>query len=376
MSTTLVHKLGLLACLLGARLPRASTSPPQNVDTDPAGDEKRVLADGALNNAGCSVDTTGNYTSEYGVLLRITQTDCSLFVDPPGKVVGLLMGRSLNIAGQAGQIVGTGTTVNKIHFINGAVWTKRMVEGLPAGTTTTLEAKAEASSVLQASADPCNTAIGAGTAKQTDHSAITASHPVAVSPPSMPVAVKATTTFPWWAVGTGIAIAGVGAIAGGVAAGVTQNQATTAQRPTAQTEAPAASLRFMAPTASAESSEGGGSQQFLSNGGALGSKKAELTRATPQPGSVGPMTQAAATAAPRFYLLGGLALLACCFILMLVGGGIGLRSWRSSKTSRVLRVAKARSQHSSESEDASDEEDDEEEEVTEMPLLRVVPEGN
>jgi len=377
MSTTLARKLGLWACLLGARLPRMSTSPAQNVDTDPTGDDERVLANGALNNAGCSINTTGQYTSEYGVLLKITQTDCSLFVDPPGMVVGLVMGRSLNIAGQVGHIVGSGTTINEIHFINGAVWTKQALteEHSPAGTTTTLKAKADESSPLQASENPCDAAIGAGIGKQTDSSATTSTQPVAVSPVSMPAGMKPTTTFPWWAVGTGIAIAGVGAIAGGVAAGVTHNQAaqapthntkethsTTAQRPILQTEAPAASLRFMAPAASAASSGGGGAQHLLlSKGGALASKKAEVAGATPQAESVGPTAQAA-TMSPRLYLLGGLAILACCFVFMLVGMIIGIYSHRSSKASRVRRLVRAASQHSSESEDASDEEGDEEEE--------------
>lgn len=67
----------------------------------------------------CSFDLTGEYTSEYNSPVQIKQTNCSLFVDPPGRQVGLVLGDRISIENVKGKLVG-----ENIEFDNQAVWTK------------------------------------------------------------------------------------------------------------------------------------------------------------------------------------------------------------------------------------------------------------
>lgn len=68
----------------------------------------------------CSLDVSGVYVSEYGVSLKVTQHNCTLVAEPPGREVGLIIGDHLTIAGESGKVAD-----NKIEFSNGAVWVKQ-----------------------------------------------------------------------------------------------------------------------------------------------------------------------------------------------------------------------------------------------------------
>lgn len=76
-------------------------------------------SDRKLGSIRCSIDLSGDYLSEYNVPLRIIQTNCGLFVAPPGREVGLVLGDHITIENVKGELVG-----DSIRFDNKAVWTK------------------------------------------------------------------------------------------------------------------------------------------------------------------------------------------------------------------------------------------------------------
>jgi len=74
----------------------------------------------------CDIDVSGRYISEYDIALDVTQKDCMVHVDPPGREAGMVTGRLLSIAGVKGHIDG-----NQIRFTNGAHWRKANVPKPP-----------------------------------------------------------------------------------------------------------------------------------------------------------------------------------------------------------------------------------------------------
>jgi hypothetical protein len=314
-------------------------------------------------------------------------------VSPPGKEVGLVLGKHLSIAGVKGELSG-----DKIKFVNGAVWVKQHATTsvkqpsitvkptttptttpptttTPTTTKTTTKARVTTTSTRMVAAAstttpkpstsstrsspcqvvatrsgtaPCAPAEVSATTAAFANAALVAASTTMVAPcapvasivaNTVPVTVTMSTTTLglfkpyWWAVPAGIAVAGAGALAGGVAAGVVESENRHHPK----------SVEHVVHSRKAQE----GSIRFMSMRGVAERAKVPLH----QQRSMEPARPSLFATASPSVLLAALGGLCCLFILAGVVGFAFVRSRTSSTRSLALLDAEGSDLSEAESED-------------------------